>query len=66
MDVTEEGIVAEGIPAPVSQGMREIAFGPDQRTIRIRSKEKTDIAHVGEQLWRGAIRVGEYLTKQWC
>ena len=64
MDWAEDTVVAEPIAAPVSQGMREISFGPDQHPLRILSKEKTDIAHVGEQLWRGAIRVGDYLTKQ--
>lgn len=50
---------------PLSEdGIQTIRLSPDHRPILLQSKAKSDIRHVGEQLWRGSILMSSYMIEQ--
>ena len=50
---------------PLSEdGIQTIRLSPDRRPILLRSKAKSDIRHVGEQVWRGSILMSSYMIEQ--
>lgn len=50
---------------PLSEdGIQTIRLSPDHRPIFLRSKAKSDILHVGEQVWRGSILMSSYMIEQ--
>lgn len=50
---------------PLSEdGIQTIRLSPDHRPILLRSKAKSDIRHVGEQVWRGSILMSSYMIEQ--
>ena len=50
---------------PLSEdGIQTIRLSPDHPPILLQSKAKSDIRHVGEQLWRGSILMSSYMIEQ--
>lgn len=57
-------IVSSDILPPSEDGIQAIRLSPNHPEIRIKAKVKSDIRHVGEQLWRGSIVMSSYMIEQ--
>ena len=60
----DTSVVSSDVFAPSEDGIQTIRLSPDHREIRLQSKAKSDIRHVGEQLWKGSILMGSYMIEQ--
>lgn len=68
-DIETEGIVCSSLDLEQEQGKTVVRFQgpflslPDYNSliVSILAKKESDIPHVGEQLWSGALITAEYL-----
>lgn len=60
----DTSVVSSDILPLSEDGIQAIRLSPNHPEIRIKAKVKSDIRHVGEQLWRGSIVMSSYMIEQ--
>ena len=60
----DTSVVSSDILPLSEDGIQAIRLSPNHPEIHIKAKVKSDIRHVGEQLWRGSIVMSSYMIEQ--